>query len=175
MTLQVNNNINDRLKVAQKDLKRATRNWLIDMHSDYPFALTLTLKQTLTEQTPVGQRRRAITRHDAVKMAEQFKRKLNRGVFGKRASEKYGKSVKIIPVLEGVRSNKNLHLHFAIGGLPSHIDFDRFTMIVFEAKKYVPNIDQQYDVQNADSGWMDYIVKETSAKDTDNVLWHLAE
>jgi hypothetical protein len=106
-------------------------------------------------------------------VAERFIQKLNRQVFGRYAAEKGGKSLRFIPVVEGERSNKNLHLHFAIGGLPSHIRFNQFDGLVREAKQQVPQIDREHKVDVADSGWIQYITKEVGSKDTDAVLWHL--
>jgi hypothetical protein len=94
-------------------------------------------------------------------------------VFGKRAAEKHGKTLKYIVVLEGERSKKNLHLHFSIGGLPPTIRFNQFDGLVKEAKSHVEHVDEQHKTDLADSGWMEYICKELGRKDTDNVLWSI--
>ena len=159
--------------LTKKDCKQAVREWLVGKSADYPIALTLTLKQTLTEQTPFAIRKRSLTKKDAVKLAERFTQKLNREVFGRRGADKKDKSLKYVCVLEGERSNKNLHLHFAIGGLPKSIKLNQFPAIVVAAKSNVEHIDTQHDVQIADSGWMNYILKEVSYKHTDSVLWEL--
>lgn len=159
---------------TQNNLKQATRNWLCGMYAQYPIALTLTLKQTITEQTPVGVRKRALTSHDAERLADRFKMKLNRGVFGKRRADKQGMSLKYVCVLEGVRSGKKLHLHIAIGGLPKGVKYNQLPKIVSAAKSQVQNIDEQHDIQIADSGWFEYITKEITTKDTDNILWQLS-
>jgi len=99
--------------------------------------------------------------------------KLNRAVFGKRAADKHGRSLRYIAVLEGERSKKNLHLHFSIGALPSTIRFNQFDTLVREAKSHVEHVDEQHKVDLADSGWMEYICKELGRKDTDNVLWSI--
>jgi hypothetical protein len=153
--------------------KAATRAWLGSLAKDYPLALTLTLKQQIVEITPLGRRQHAITRQDAEKIAKRFIQKLNRAVFGKRAAEKHGKTLKYIVVLEGERSKKNLHLHLSIGGLPSTIRFNQFDGLVKEAKSHVEHVDKQHKTDLADSGWMEYICKELGRKDTDNVLWSL--
>lgn len=159
---------------APLGLKQATRSWLGSLHQQYPIALTLTLRQVLTEETPAGVRKRSLTRVDAEKLAERFKMKLNRQVFGKRRADVQGMSLNYICVLEGMRSTKNLHLHMAIGGLPKGIKFNQMPKMVLAAKRLVQNIDEQHDLQIADSGWFEYITKETTATDTDNVLWHLS-
>ncbi len=153
--------------------KAAARAWLASLSRSYPLALTLTLKQTVTVSTPVGSHKRRLGRDDCDRIAKRFIQKLNREVFGK-AAERYGKQLKYLIVVEGERSEKNLHLHLAIGDLPSHVKFNQVANLVKQAKSHVLEIDEQYKVDITDSGWMEYISKEFGAKDTDNVLWQLA-
>lgn len=154
--------------------KAATRNWLRSKASEYPIALTLTLKQKVVEDTGAGVYMRQITKNDCEKIARKFKQKLNREVFGKRAADKRGMSLKYLVVVEGERSCKNLHLHIALGGLPSNVKLNKIDGLIKEAKCFVDGIDEQHKVDVADSGWFDYITKELGTKDTDNVLWDLA-
>ena len=156
---------------AKPSVKDATRMWLQSLAADYPLALTLTLKQTVIEDTPKGTVYRAITKQDCERIALRFQQKLNRAVFGKRAADKHGKSLKYIPVVEGEQNGKRLHLHFAIGGLPDHVRLADFEVLVCEAKQYVQHVDQQHKVDLADKGWSEYITKETGTKHSDNVLW----
>lgn len=153
-------------------LKQTVRQWL--GKTQFPIALTLTLKQTITEETAFGVRKRALTRRDAEKMAERFKMKLNRELFGMRGADKQGKTLKYIFVLEGEVSKKNLHLHAAIGGFADSFDYKTLPEKVLTAKRLVKNIDTQFDLQIADCDWLDYITKEITAQNTDNVLWQLA-
>jgi hypothetical protein len=161
-------------ELALPTQKEATRTWLSGMSKDFPLALTLTLKQTIVENTERGTYKRKLTRIDCERIAKRFIQKLNREVFGKRGADKFGLSLKYLPVVEGERSNKNLHLHFAIGGLPSHVKFNKFDRLVTNAKLYIEYIDAEHKVDIADSGWFSYITKEVGSKDTDNVLWTLA-
>lgn len=154
--------------------KAATRNWLCSKSSEYPLSLTLTLKQKVVEDTGAGVYVRKLTKNDCEKIARKFKQKLNREVFGKRAADKRGMSLKYLIVVEGERTYKNLHLHIALGGLPSNVRFNQVDKLVKEAKCFVDGLDEQYKVDIADSGWIEYITKELGAKDTDNVLWDLA-
>ncbi len=153
--------------------KAAVRAWLGGMSKEFPLSLTLTLKQTIVEKNDRGTYRRALTRADCERIARRFTQKLNRQVFGKYAAEKCGKSLKYLPVIEGERSNKHLHLHFAIGGLPSHVKFNQFDTLVTNAKLQVEHVDSEHKVDITDSGWIEYITKEVGTKDTDNVLWTL--
>jgi hypothetical protein len=158
---------------ARPTVKAATRAWLQGKSKEYPLGLTLTLKQTIIESTPVRTICRPITRDDCERILRRFQQKLNRQVFGRYAAEKGDKSLRFLPVLEGEKTNKRLHLHMAIGGLPKHIPFNKFDALVCEAKKYVEHVDEQHKVDIADSGWIEYITKETATKNTDNVLWTL--
>jgi hypothetical protein len=155
---------------AMPTVKAATRTWLQSMYKDFPLALTLTLKQTIVEETLKGNVRRSITKADCERITQCFQQKLNFAVFG-HAAKRHGKTLKYLPVVEGERSGKNLHLHFAIGGLPDHVRFNQFDSLVCEAKKHVPHVDEQHKVDIADSGWLEYITKETATKHSDNVLW----
>ena len=153
--------------------KAAVRAWLGGMSREFPLSLTLTLKQTIVEKNDRGTYKRKLTRDDCERIAKRFTKKLNREVFGKYAAEKGGKSLKYLPVVEGERSNKHLHLHFAVGGLPSHVRFNKFDTLVTNAKLHVEHIDVQHEVDITDSGWIEYITKEVGTKDSDNVLWTL--
>ena len=153
--------------------KAAVRAWLGGMSREFPLSLTLTLKQTIVEKNDRGTYKRKLTRDDCERIAKRFTQKLNREVFGKYAAEKGGKSLKYLPVVEGERSNKHLHLHLAVGGLPSHVRFNQFDTLVTNAKLHVEHIDVQHEVDITDSGWIEYITKEVGTKDSDNVLWTL--
>jgi len=153
--------------------KAAIRTWLCGMSKDFPLALTLTLKQTIVETTERGTYKRKLTRIDCEHIAKRFIQKLDREIFGKRKAGRVGYTLKYLPVVEGERTNKNLHLHFAIGGLPSYVKLNEFKNHVLNAKLNVAYIDAEHKVALADSGWMEYITKEVGTKDTDNVLWTL--
>jgi len=155
-------------------VKAITRTWVSSMANDFPLALTLTLKQTIVEETPNGTVRRAITKQDCERITQRFQQKLNFAVFG-HAVKRYGKTLKYLPVVEGERSGKHLHLHFAIGNWPKHLLFNQFDALVCQAKKYVEHVDEQHKVDIADSGWLEYITKETATKHSDNVLWQLVK
>ena len=160
---------------AQQTVNQATRLWLASMYQDFPIALTLTLKQTIVEDTTQGTVRHSITKQDCERIAQQFQRKLNRAVFGKRAADRYGKSLRYIPIVEGERSRKALHLHFAIGNLPPHKKLNELETLVRQAKKHTRHLDEQHKVDLVDSGWIEYITKETHPRHSDNVLWTLVK
>ena len=159
---------------ALPTIKAATRTWVSSMASEFPLALTLTLKQTIVEEMPKGTVRRAIKKQDCERITQRFQQKLNFAVFG-HAAKRHGKTLKYLTVVEGERSGKNLHLHFAIGNWPKHLRFNQFDALVCEAKKHVEHVSEQHKVDIADSGWLEYITKETATKHSDNVLWQLVK
>ena len=152
--------------------KSETQNWLRGMSSDFQFAVTLTLKQSISVKTNYGQYVKKLQRKDCDAIALRFTQKLNRQVFGK-AAERYSKGLRYLTVVEGERSCKNLHLHMAVGNFPKSISFIQFPIQVQNAVDLVSELDEQHDVQIFDGGWTDYITKELGRKDTDNVLWQL--
>jgi len=154
--------------------KQEARDWLRGIHKDYPLALTLTLKQVMTVKNNRGIYCQKINKDECRQIAKRFTHKLNQQIFGSRAAKKHGKGLSYLIVIEGERSCKNLHLHMAIGGIPKHIKWNVMDDLVKCAKSKVAEIDEQYKVDIADSGWMEYLTKELGKADTDNVLWDLA-
>ena len=138
----------------------------------YPIALTLTLKQTIVEETAFGITKRAISVEDCKRIAKRFMQKLNKLVF-KNAAKRYNKSLKYVVACEGINSYKNLHLHLQIGNFPSHIKLNNIDNLIAQAKALVSNIDMQYKVDIADNGWAEYITKEITNKNSDSIFWDL--
>ncbi len=153
--------------------KSATRAWLTGLRTEFQFAVTLTVKQSIVVKTNRGSHLRKIGRVDFDAIAKRFTQKLNRQAFGK-AAERYNKSLRYLAVVEGERTGKNLHLHFAVGNFPSSYLPNQFPTMVKNAVDLVSELDTHHDVQIMDSGWTDYITKELGRRDTDNVLWQLA-
>jgi len=158
---------------AAASAKDALCGWLSGQSDQYRYALTLTLKQTVRTSNSMGSSTRTLKRDDCVRIAKRFQKKLNRQVFGKRAAEVHGKALRYLVVLERERSNKHLHLHLAIGGMPRHVKPNMVPTYVSAAKQLVAEIDTQYKLEIADSGWLEYMSKEATRNDTDNVLWEL--
>ena len=153
--------------------KQATRTWLNSLHKQYPVALTLTLKQVNSYKSVKGIHAKKLDRDECRRIANHFTHKLNQQVFGSSA-KRYGKGLKYLVVIEGERTGKNLHLHMAIGDLPSHVKWNEIDGLVRNAKLRVAELDEQHKVDIVDSGWMEYLTKELGMRDTDNVLWDLA-
>jgi hypothetical protein len=151
--------------------KQATRDWARGLQNELCVAVTLTLKQSWEVKTDKGVFIQRINRQECVRVARHFKRKLEHEIFGN-AARRYNKRLKWLTVLEGERTNKNLHLHIATN-MPKHIKWNEIDGLVTKAKCYVKELDTQHKVDITDSGWVDYITKEVGAKDTDNVLWEV--
>ena len=153
-------------------VKTAAQAWLSSLCAEYPIALTLTLKQSISHATAKGTTQKKISRLDCERIAQRFILKLNQQVFG-HSAKRYGKHLNFLVVLEGERTSKNLHLHMAIGNIPNHVKINEIDTLVTKAKSLVEDIDEQHKVDIADSGWMEYITKECGRHDTENVLWQL--
>lgn len=158
----------------QLNLKESTVLWVGQLSKSYPIALTLTLKQVLTELRPNGTAIYRISEDNCKRIAQRFIQKLNREVFGK-ASERFNLGLKYLVSIEGDGISKNFHLHLAIGNLPEHIRFNQIERLVKNAKSRCEGIDEQYEIKIAgDSGWGGYICKELSKRNTDRILWELS-
>lgn len=153
-------------------VKESLRPFMVHLSKDYPVALTLTLKQVITEERHHGTIIYRIKREDCERVAKRFIQKLNREVFGKSA-ERHSLGLKYLIVLEGDGVSKNFHLHMSIGGLPSHVRFNQMDKLVKNAKSHCDGIDEQHKVDLTDSGWNEYIMKELSKNNTDKILWNL--
>ena len=153
-------------------VKESLRPFMASLSKDYPIALTLTLKQVITEERPHGIVVYRIKQENCERIAKRFIQKLNREVFGKSA-ERHGLGLKYLVVLEGDGLAKNLHLHMSIGDLPDHVKFNQIDRLVRNAKSHCSGIDEQHKVDLTDSGWNEYIIKESSKSNTDKVLWNL--
>jgi hypothetical protein len=165
-----------RLKTAYSDsnvakLKADTRTWLRSLHDRYSIACTLTLKQTITENTQLGTYKRQITTNDAKNTAQHFIKQLNKEVF-KNSAKRHNKTLNYIVVCEGEKSFKRIHLHLAIGGIETR-RLKEMNRHIHKAITCVQNLDRQFETKIADSGWMHYITKDLGNKETENVFWDL--
>jgi hypothetical protein len=159
---------------AQPTAKHCTRTFLGSLSNQYPLALTLTVKQYVEVKNANGVFYQKIDKNEISRIAKHFTHKLNKQVFGSSA-KRFGKGLKYLIVVEGERTHKQLHLHMAIGDLPSYVKWNEVDTLVRNAKLSIRELDGQHKVEIAgDSGWMEYITKELGKKDTDNVLWDLA-
>lgn len=157
---------------AQATYKAETRRFAHNLVQQYPIALTLTLKQTVSVTNAKGSYKRAINVDDCKAVAKRFMQKLDKEVYGN-AAKRYNKTLDYIAVCEGLHSDKHLHLHMRIGTLPTHVKLNQITHKIHKIKQLVKQIDTQFDVQIADNGWTEYITKEISKRNTDAIFFDL--
>ncbi len=148
--------------------------WIGNLSKDYSIALTLTLKQVMTEVRPGGTVIYRINKDHCRQIAKRFIQKLNREAYGNSA-KRYGKGLTYIVAVEGNGTSKHFHLHMMIGGIPTHVKLNQMNRLVRNAKSLCDGIDREYDIQVVgDSGWGEYICKELNKSNTDNILWDLS-
>lgn len=122
-----------------------------------PFAVTLTLKQSVTVPNGIMSTKLWLTETVAVQNLRHFLNKLNRSIFGKSAA-RFGKGVGCIPVLEGGR-DRRLHYHTVIDCPRSELVAD-FPLLIAEHWRSTQWGYWQIDCQaNPDDGWLTYITK----------------
>lgn len=104
------------------------------------------------------------------KALRQFGHTLNRSTFGN-AAQRNGKSILMVPIYEGLQSDKKPHIHLTIG-----VPEDRF--LGFDGKvqqawskstPFAGYTDTQQTYYN--SGWSRYITKETVFIDRQSIDW----
>lgn len=148
--------------------------WVGGLSKYYPIALTLTLKQVITEVRPIGTVIYRINKDHCRQIAKKFIQKLNREAYGNSA-KRNSKGLNYIVAVEGNGTSKHYHLHMMIGGIPSHVRLNQMDRLVRNAKSRCEGIDQEYHIKATyDSGWGEYICKELNKSNTDNILWDLS-
>ncbi|MDE2056968.1 MAG: hypothetical protein KGI88_07035 [Betaproteobacteria bacterium] len=126
-------------------MKDELRKYFTSISSRFPIAVTLTFKQSYAVHTVKGTHYKKLD-SDAVKRAvKHFQNKLNQQVYGS-AAKRYGKKLSYIPVIEGEKSGKHLHVHMVIGDIPQHVMLNQIDTLVTKAKTSVELIDEQHKV-----------------------------
>lgn len=138
-------------------LRNALREWIALDAWEAPFAATLTLRQSVDVEDGKASHRLWLTDQQASQNFRHFLNKLNRRVFGKSAA-RYGRGVRVLPVLEGGDS-KRLHYHAVIDCLrPSLVQ--EFPSTVADTWRGTMWGYAQTDIRpDADRGWLNYITK----------------
>lgn len=162
-------------KSPSANCRESLQLWLQSRTQQYPLALTLTFKDFYVEKTPTGHVTRVLSRATCEKALARFQLKLNRAVFGRSAADKRHASLQYLVALEGEISGKRLHAHLALGGPPPNMMPHQLQKHIEKAIQLVPAIDSRFKLEIADSGWLAYMGKEATAKNTDNILWQLCK
>ena len=152
---------------SSKSPKRLLRDWLAyECDVDFNFGLTLMPKKLLD---------RHLTKTELESACYRFLAILNRLVY-KNAYLRYNKKLDVVMAIEGERSFKDLHAHFALAK-PDEMPVKQFVLLVHEAL----HISNDFVIENAvcpnrlrddlskryrykldavNSGWITYITKE---------------
>jgi hypothetical protein len=116
--------------------------------------LTVTLRQAKQADNGVWIK---LDENQCRKAFRVFMHRLDNAVYGN-AARRHGKQVKVLPIIEKDK-NGRWHYHAAIE-LPVHLDSIRFKQLV---RQCWSKVDWGYDRillrDNADRGWIDYILK----------------
>ncbi len=159
----------------QDSVRQEHEAWLNEHASSVNHAVTLTFNKAPV-RAYLNQFKRSLTMNSPEvlnlysKSLKRFGRALNRSLFGN-AAERYGKSILMVPVFEGLQKAKTPHIHLAIA-----VTEDRF--LGFEDKvqqawnsatPFAGYTDTEivYDA----SGWSRYISKQSVFIDRQSIDW----
>lgn len=155
----------------QLQIKRACIEWMIQNQGVFSHAVTLTLKSYRRLPNDLGHAVEELTDLEAKRSLRYFTVRLNIALFGK-AAKRFGRSIAIIPALEGQGINKRLHYHCAIGGLPDHLSMDAFKEKILDAWIRTPFGYNEIEVKPLVSiNWLTYMGKEIGLKNADVLDW----
>ncbi|MCP3654581.1 hypothetical protein [Herbaspirillum sp.] len=155
----------------QKRIQQASIEWMVRHKDAFNYAVTLTLKSYRRLKNDRGQAVEQLSHFAAKSTLAYFVKRLNIALFGK-AAKRFGRSVSIIPVLEGHGADKRLHYHCAIGGLPEKMSVDTFNAAVRDAWSKTPfgyNEIRVTPISNVD--WFSYMGKEIGLENADVLDW----
>lgn len=138
-------------------LQHSLRQWFSLADWQHPFAVTLTLRQSVKVNDGYIATDVWLTNTLASQNLRHFLNRLNRSIYGK-ASSRFGKGVSCIPVLEGGGS-KRLHYHAVIDCPRTNIVLE-FPQLVAEHWHSTQWGYWQIDCQpKPDQNWINYITK----------------
>jgi hypothetical protein len=145
--------------------------WMLKHADHFTHALTLTLKPTRVIQTDVGQTYERLTQIEAKRAFGFFLTRLNARLYG-HAAKRHGKSVAVIPVLEGAATNKLLHYHYAMGNFRTDMSQKAVEDAIGATWQQCPFANKQIAVRPlSNEGWFAYTSKEIGIKNADVFDW----
>ena len=152
--------------------KIAYYDWLLKDAASYSHAATLTLKPTRSLLTMHGLYFEKLTAIEAHNTFRLFLKRLNQNIFGN-AAKRFGKSVSVLPVLEGDGDTKLHHYHCAMGNFPAYLPQDVIPNLIACAWHETPFGNDHVHVQPIrDSGWGAYMGKDIGSRNTEVVDLH---
>ncbi|WP_186123271.1 hypothetical protein [Burkholderia gladioli] len=157
------------MEKKNEEIKRETQEWMRKHASSFTHAVTLTMKQSREVMTTKGLTRQHLTEIEAKENFRLFLRNLSIVVYGK-AAKRFGVSVHVIPVIEGLATDKRLHYHCMIGNFRPEYEDAQITSMIHAAWLKTDFGYAEIDVQPLEAdGWINYITKEVGMGDADNV------
>ncbi|MFJ3055976.1 hypothetical protein [Herbaspirillum sp. NPDC087042] len=155
----------------QKRIRQACIEWMVHHKDAFNYAVTLTLKSYRRLRNDHGQVVEPLSHFEAKQTLRYFVKRFNISMFGK-AAKRYGRSISIIPVLEGHGQDKRLHYHCAIGGLPKKMSVDEINVAVRDAWSKTPfGYDEIHVSPIISTNWFSYIGKEIGRMNADVIDW----
>lgn len=141
----------------KKVLRACFTEWIGIERWQAPFAVTLTLRQSVTVANSMHPVRLSLTEQSASQNFRHFLNKLNRVVYGS-AAHRFGKGVAVVPVIED-NADKRLHYH-ALIDCPRPQLVAAFPAAIADAWRSTQWGYYQIDIQSgADRGWLNYMMK----------------
>lgn len=175
---------------SRRSNKEIIADWLAhDCETRFDFGLTVMPKKVLYKHVPSskGVKNNMLYRHlNKTELATALHElvEIFNDVIYKNAYRRYGKKLDVVMVIEGERSRKDLHGHFALAK-PATMDVMEFKARVLQAlemseafliadKDFDPlkgnyNEKYRYKLDAIDSDWLYYITKELDSKYLNNL------
>ena len=153
-------------------LLRATcLEWMLKHADQFTHAVTLTLKPYRIVATEIGDVRQILTPIEAQTNFRHFLKRLNAEVYGN-ATKRFGRSVTVMPLLEGQATHKLLHYHCALGNFPVELCAKAIEAKIASAWHQTSFGNEQVDIQPMrTSGWLNYAGKEIGFRNADVIDW----
>jgi adenine-specific DNA methylase len=143
------------MSLSSSDLKGRLKEYLFNVDIKDCIGLTLTLKQQIQNQK--------LDRISSSQNLHHFLNLLNSKCYGN-GFKRYGKRLKVIPVLENSKNNR-LHYHLTIQN-PFPNDLTRFIYLINSCwMKTKFGHSHTHIHENIDKGWIDYKTKFRNEKD----------
>lgn len=151
--------------LINSNTKSAWMAWFSEHSQHFTHAVTLTLKQQISYDTPTGRRYERTTPANAEKTFRFFRNRLNRAIYGN-AWERFGKQALVVPVLEGGLI-EHLHYHAAIGFPDRHLSASDVENKIRLAWNQTPLGEEMTQIDVVEiyncEGWLAYIQKKIDA------------
>ena len=148
--------------------------WLMLLQSHFTHAITLTfnpskIRRLVNRESFTNINSKSMQLELQQKAFGCFVKRLDKLLYGN-SSARFGQRLLLIPVMHGLYEGGKLHYHCAVG-----VPEDRFEVLgkkVIEAWQHTPLAGHQVDFKPyRDSGWLEYINKETKYINRENIDW----